>query len=129
MKDPLTGTPWTGYLNYLSEHIHKGNVERGWCTNLETGKIKKRNVGNMLMLIVTEISEAMEGHRKDLMDDKLPHRKMFEVELADAMIRIFDLSGEHSLDLAGAIFEKLEYNAKREDHKLAVRKLVGGKKY
>ena len=37
------------------------------------------------MLIVSEIAEAMEGERKDLMDDKLPHRKMAEVELADAL--------------------------------------------
>ncbi len=40
----------------------------------------------------------MEGERKDLMDDKLPHRKMAEVELADALIRIFDYAGAYGYD-------------------------------
>ena len=39
------------------------------------------------MLTISEIAEAMEGERKNLMDDHLPHRKMAEVEIADAYIR------------------------------------------
>src|SRR6185369_4809110 len=46
-----------------------------------------------LMLMVSEIAEAMEGTRKSLMDDHLKHRPMVEVELADAIIRICDFSG------------------------------------
>jgi NTP pyrophosphatase (non-canonical NTP hydrolase) len=53
---------------------------------------------------------------------------MLEVELADTVIRIADLCGGLKLDLAGAILEKLEYNAKREDHKIENRKKEGGKK-
>ena len=64
----------------------------------------------MLCLIHSEISEAMEGHRKNLMDDKIPHRSMLEVELADALIRICDMAGGLGLDLEGAVLEKLEYN-------------------
>jgi hypothetical protein len=71
----------------------------------------------------------MEGHRKNLADDKLPHRSMFEVELADAIIRIFDMAGAHNLDLGGAMFEKMHYNSKREDHTLAHRMSDNGKKY
>lgn len=71
----------------------------------------------------------MEGHRKGLMDDKLPHRPMIEVELADAVIRIGDLCGALGLDLGGAISEKLIYNSNRADHKLENRKAEGGKKY
>ncbi len=81
------------------------------------------------MLIVSEVAEAMEGHRKDLMDDKLPHRKMIEVELADAVIRIFDLAGAMNLDMGGAIAEKMNFNATRDDHKLENRKAAGGKAY
>ena len=81
------------------------------------------------MLIVSEIAEAMEGERKDLMDDKLPHRKMAEVELADALISIFDYAGATKYDLGGAFVEKMEYNAHREDHKHENRLKPGGKKF
>jgi NTP pyrophosphatase (non-canonical NTP hydrolase) len=54
---------------------------------------------------------------------------MIEVELADAVIRIADLCGSMGLDLGGAITEKMEYNAKREDHKIENRKLDNGKKF
>lgn len=84
---------------------------------------------NKLMLIVSEIAEAMEGDRKGIKDDKLTHRDMREVELADAVIRIFDLAGGYKMDLAGAIVEKMEFNASRADHKPENRAAAGGKKY
>ena len=71
----------------------------------------------------------MEGHRKSLMDDKLPHRPMLEVELADAVIRIFDMAGGLGLDVAGALVEKLAFNAQRADHKIENRQGEHGKKY
>lgn len=101
----------------------------GWHSNLQTGEPIERNKGEMLMLIVSEISEAMEGERKGLMDDKLPHRPMAEVELADAIIRIFDYAGRWGYDIAGAYIEKREYNDSRADHKPENRKLEGGKKF
>lgn len=116
-------------LNELSAEIHQDNIDAGWWHDLETGEKKERNVGELLCLIHSEISEAMEGHRKNLPDDKLPHRKMFEVELADAFIRIFDLAGAHNLDLGGAIAEKRAFNKVREDHKIENRKKADGKKY
>ena len=67
--------------------------------------------------------------RSGLPDDKLPHRAMFEVELADAVIRILDLAGGLELDLGGAIMEKLAYNQKRADHTREGRLAAGGKKY
>lgn len=115
-------------LQLLQESIHQANVDAGWWTDLETGERKQRNKGELLMLIVTEIAEAMEGERKDLMDDKLPHRKNAEVELADAFIRILDYCGGFGYDLAGAMQDKLEFNRTREDHKIENRRKEGGKK-
>lgn len=63
------------------------------------------------------------------MDDHLPHRKMAEVELADALIRIFDYAAAHGYDLDGAVQEKLAYNAVRRDHTYEAREAAGGKKW
>lgn len=90
---------------------------------------KQRNVGELLMLTVSELSEAMEGHRKNLKDDKLPHRSMFEVELADTLIRLLDIAGGMGLDLGGAFAEKMAFNAQRPDHKIEARLGENGKKY
>lgn len=124
-------------MKNLINTIHEQNVKAGWWTDLATGESltskngepPKRNVPEMLCLIHSEISEAMEGHRKNLMDDKLPHRSMLEVELADAVIRICDMAGGLGLDLDGAIQEKLEYNKQRADHKIENRLLANGKKF
>lgn len=127
----LPVVPALSGLNYLSYYIHQQNVLAGWWTNPKTGEsiVETRNVGEILMLIVSEVAEAMEGHRKNLMDDKLPHRPMIEVELADALIRIFDLAGAKGYDLTGAVHEKMIYNASREDHKIENRLKPGGKAY
>lgn len=114
-------------INGLCTLVHEANKK--WWLDLQTGKPIERNIGELLMLTVSELSEAMEGHRKNLKDDKLQHRKMFEVELADAIIRIFDIAGGMRLDLGGAFTEKMAYNAMREDHKPEHRKSEHGKKY
>lgn len=113
-------------LNDYADVCHHIAKETGWWTNLD-GTPKERNKGELLLLIITEICEAAEGLRKDLMDDKLPKRKMVEVELADALIRIFDFAGGYGLDLEGALREKLSYNKSREDHRPENRAKEGGK--
>lgn len=114
-------------LNDYASEVHKANAK--WWVDLETGEPLKRNVGELLMLCTSELAEAMEGHRKNLQDDKLPHRKMFEVELADCVIRILDICAGMGLDLEGAYTEKMAFNAVRADHQIDARKGVNGKKY
>jgi NTP pyrophosphatase (non-canonical NTP hydrolase) len=118
-------------INVLVSMCHAASKGAGWWNDIKTGEpleLTQERVGDKLMLIVTEIAEAKEGFRKTLMDDKLKHRSMIEVELADAVIRICDLAGALKLDLGGAIIEKMEYNAIRPDHKIENRLAEGGKK-
>lgn len=114
-------------LNQLADYIHNANKQ--WWVDLHTGEPLKRNVGEMLMLATSELSEALEAHRKNLMDDHLPSRSGFEVELADCIIRVLDMVGAYGLDMDGAITEKLAYNAQRADHKRENRLLENGKAY
>ena len=116
-------------LTELQNIVHNANVAAGWWHDINTGEKIERNKGELLCLVHSEISECMEGVRKNLPDDKLPHRSMEEVELADAVIRILDYCGGFNLDLAGAIVEKLAYNAQRADHKPENRRGEHGKKF
>ncbi len=67
-----------------------------------------------IALMHSELSEALEGDRKNLMDDHLPQFDMLTVELADVVIRIMDHAGWASLPVGEAIIAKMGYNANRE---------------
>ena len=112
----------------LQDYCHGQARAAGWWTDLNSGKDKERNIGEALMLVTTELAEALEGHRKSLHDPHLPKRDNYTVEVADALIRLFDLAGGTCIDLPGAFEEKMQYNARRADHKIENRRLPGGKK-
>jgi NTP pyrophosphatase (non-canonical NTP hydrolase) len=115
-------------LNELSRQCHQANKQ--WWHDLQTGERLNRNKGELLMLIVSEIAEAMEGERKGLQSEKLnKHYSLAEEELADALIRIFDYAGGFNLNLNGAFWDKMNYNASRADHKPEARLDEGGKKW
>lgn len=116
-------------LAALTAVCHGNSFRSGWWTDPNTGKEQIWNFGEKIALVHSELSEALEGKRKNKMDEHLPHRLSIEVELGDAVIRIFDLAGKLGLNLGEAIIEKLEYNAKRPDHKLENRKKSDGKKF
>lgn len=84
----------TDYYQRLMNEIHSHNVSVGWWDNTD-----KWTTTTKLMLTVSEVAEAMEGDRKNLMDDKVTTRKMLEVELADTMIRLLDLGGFMKLNI------------------------------
>lgn len=115
----------------LQRFCHDAAVSAGWWGNHLTPDPRSNPLcfSNKLCLIHSEVSEAMEGDRKGAMDDKLPHRSQREVELADVVIRAFDLAGAYGMDLGGAIAEKMAFNAQRPDHKPENRAAEGGKTY
>jgi NTP pyrophosphatase (non-canonical NTP hydrolase) len=115
-------------INIMVDECHGRSVRAGWYHDLKSGDPINRNVGEMLALVHSEVSEALEAQRKNLNDSHLPDRKGIEVELADALIRILDLCGYLKLDLGGAYVAKLLYNAQRADHKPEAR-ANGGKAF
>lgn len=114
-------------FNNISKIIHKLNEK--WWRDPKTGRRIKRNKGEMIALMHSELSEMLEGIRKDTKDDHLPNFPSETVELADLFIRAFDYAGGHNLDLGAAFLEKLKYNLRRADHKLENRAKKGGKKF
>lgn len=81
-------------LPQLCIDIHASNVVAGWWSDLKTGEstLATRNRPEMLMLAVSELAEAADGAMGE-MDDKLPHLPMYDVELADFVIRQLDQIG------------------------------------
>lgn len=75
----------------LQNHIHEQNVEKGWWKS-------PRCFSTMTNLFISENSEALEGDRRNLMDDKLKHYPMRVVEIADMCIRVFDYLGSVKYD-------------------------------
>lgn len=90
-------------LAAVAAEIHQDNINAGWW-KIEpgTGNTLPRNIGEMLALVHSEISEADYGAMSGAMDDKLPHRCMVEVELADVAIRVLDILGYYQCDMTAA---------------------------
>ena len=110
-------------LNLLADRIYQDNVAKGFydmdfnCPMCKQPSITERNLGETLMLVVTELAEALEGIRKGYghkPDEHVPQCKNFEIEIADAIIRLLDLSGYCKIDIGKALVEKLKYNRTRE---------------
>jgi len=112
-------------INDTAKAIHSINVEKGFWEN-------PRNKGELLMLVVSELAEALEADRKNRYSINNPKdiaalandvdfndafsklvKDTFEDEIADAVIRLFDMSAGLGIDLESHIMAKLRYNANR----------------
>lgn len=116
-------------VHTLTRVCHNAAVEGGWWHDVETGEPLARNDGELISLMHSELSEMLEGVRKNEDDKHLPHRKATEVEAADAIVRILDYCGARGLDVAGALVEKIAYNLERADHKAENRRKENGKDF
>ncbi len=91
----------------LQNEIHRTAVEHGWWE-------QKRPFGEVLMLAVTELAEAMEAYRDgNPTSEKIGGFSKVEEELADTIIRILDYAGGMGLDIEGALCAKMTYNETR----------------
>ena len=94
-------------LDLLAQDCFEASKSKGFWD-------KESNFGEAIALMHSELSEALEGRRKDLSDDHLPQYPMWQVELADCIIRILDLCGGMQVPIGQIVDEKLAYNASRE---------------
>lgn len=97
-------------INQWRDYAHSVAREHGWWDKEDF------NVGEKLMLVTTELAEAMEDYRTGKMDLYLDEKGKpcgFPSELADAVIRILDLCGRMDIDLADAMVTKSFYNESR----------------
>jgi hypothetical protein len=137
------GPEVAGQLNNMVNTIGRFNKIQGWRrksdeivnTLIAAGREDLVSVfqnylgAAMIALIHSELSEGLEGLRKNLMDDHLPHRKMVTAEMADVIIRVFDFADTFDLNLGDTVVEKDDYNHNRPDHKIENREKEGGKKF
>tara|TARA_B100000768_G_scaffold181122_1_gene202952 strand:- start:2239 stop:2619 length:381 start_codon:yes stop_codon:yes gene_type:complete len=112
-------------LTEFSEKIHEGNKEKGFYNG------EKKQLGTMLMLVVSELGEALEADRHSLKADlnyyenilstkhdfqiafKEAIKDTVEDEIADSIIRLLDMCGYFHIDIQKHIDLKLKYNKNR----------------
>ncbi len=112
----------------LTDACHLASKQAGWWDGVDPRD--PYVTATKLMLAVSELAEAMEGARKGLKDDNLLDCEMLEVELADCVIRVFDLVGALGFKkFGGTLCAKMQFNASRADHKPENRAAEGGKKF
>ena len=91
----------------MAHAVHQNAIQHGWWDN-------PREDGTIIMLVVTELAEAVEAMRDGGgMSDKIPEFSKEEEEIADAIIRIFDFSEAKGYRIGPAILAKHEFNKTR----------------
>lgn len=135
IRDDIKCGRLQGAVQKAVNACHDSAHASGWWTNLSTGEQMntiQRGIADLYLLMISEVVEAYEGHRKDNKpDEHLPQYRSKDVEIADAFIRVCDYMGQRMKEgapMQQIVCDKLQYNMRRQDHKLDNRKKDGGKK-
>ena len=95
------------FFGHISRSVHNNAVAHGWWD-------EPREDGTLIALIMSEAAEALEALRKgNKPDEHCPQFSGAEVELADVVIRIMDMTEARGWNVAGAIVAKHEFNKSR----------------
>jgi NTP pyrophosphatase (non-canonical NTP hydrolase) len=94
-------------LNYASFEVHEIAILKGWYDT-------KRDIPELLCLIHSEVSEALEAARTgNHPSEKIPGHSKVAEELADCVIRILDMASYLKIDIGNAVKAKIEFNRTR----------------
>lgn len=97
-----------GAVRDVQRAVYETAVEKGWHD-------RERSIGEVIALMHSELSEALEGARKrDPASEKIPAYSQVEEEWADVVIRIMDEAEHRGFRVWEAVLEKMRYNEGRE---------------
>lgn len=119
-------------ISEISQNIHENAVEKGFWDGIHGHKLTSEQLCQKLLLIISEVTEAMEADRKNrhctsdisyicnynidemfITDFEIGVKDTVEDELADSVIRIFDLAKKMNINLEKHIEAKNRYNKTR----------------